>query len=219
MRSLPAILLAALTALVIAVSAFLTASHFGMRDWPTPPMPDTATRLITPTEAAGRAGDDVSDDDPIVLETNAGAGAGEAPRVERRTRRGASRSPQAARRGNVRRGQRSGRRPGDRRASDRRADDGRQTPEAADDSAAASGPEPATPEPAPAAPATGTGDQAQARPDDTASPSTQPPPTLEPIVPGVPAAGDGNGQGDSPATDQRPGRGRGAIRDLLEELP
>ena len=57
MRTLPVILLAALTALVIAVSAVLTASHFGMRDWPTPPMPDTATRLITPTEAAGRTSD------------------------------------------------------------------------------------------------------------------------------------------------------------------
>jgi hypothetical protein len=40
-------------------------------------------------------------------------------------------------------------------------------------------------------------------------------------VPDVPAAEDGDeaGQADAPATGQGPGRRRGAIRDLLDELP
>ena len=54
MRTLPAILLAAFTALVILASAILT-TQFGTHDWPTPPTPDTASRLVTPTEGAARA--------------------------------------------------------------------------------------------------------------------------------------------------------------------
>src|SRR5215211_316219 len=94
MRSLPAILLALLTAVVIGVSALATMAHFGVRDWPTPPMPDTATRLITRTEAT----DHKVKDQPAVGDTGAGTShrgqrrghqrrAGKA----RRTRGGASR--------------------------------------------------------------------------------------------------------------------------------
>lgn len=215
MRSLPAILLAALTTLVIALSAFVTTSHFGMRDWPTPPMPDTATRLITPTEGAGRAGDDVSDDAPIVLETPVDAGSGEPRRAERPTPRGASREPRATPRGSVRRGERSGRRSNARRESGRRDGERRESPERDDDSVTAPEPDPSTPEPAPAAPASGAGEGAQARPDESASPSTQAPPTLEPIVPDLPPAEDVQ----SPVTDSGRKRGRGTAGDLLHALP
>ena len=61
MRTRLAILLAAVVATTIAASALMT-SQLGMRDWPTAPSPDTATRLITPSEAAGRAADATSSD-------------------------------------------------------------------------------------------------------------------------------------------------------------
>src|SRR4051812_3405465 len=54
MRTLPAILLVAFVALLILASAALT-TQFGVHDWPAPPSPDTATRPVTPTEAAGKA--------------------------------------------------------------------------------------------------------------------------------------------------------------------
>src|SRR3954452_3667886 len=100
MRSLPAILLAFLTVVAIAVSAVLTASHFGMRDWPTPPMPDTATRLITPTAKARERLTKGSDAQEVTI----GGDAGAAARPERAaaapaTRRAESSSRRSARRG------------------------------------------------------------------------------------------------------------------------
>src|SRR5215208_3574633 len=126
MRSLPAILLAALTAVVIAVSALLTVSHFGMRDWPTPPMPDTATRLITPTEAATKARERLSKGDDAAEVTIAGDAGAEARRSERpaagsTSRRAATRSGRSG----SRRTARGRRRSGERRSGNRghRGDD------------------------------------------------------------------------------------------------
>jgi hypothetical protein len=182
MRSLPVILLAALTAVVIAVSAFLTASHFGMRDWPTPPMPDTATRLITPTEAAGRAGDRADGDGPGA-EITADAGAStDARRVERSARGGASRGSADTRQRARRQGTTSRRSRGERRSGTRneqRGDEGGTT----DNEAATEAPAPQTTEAAPVPPApTGTtGGESQARPEETSLPATRPPVRHEPI--------------------------------------
>ena len=57
MRTRLAILLIVTIALVIGASVLMT-SHFGMRQWPTAPTPETATRVITPSETAGRAATD-----------------------------------------------------------------------------------------------------------------------------------------------------------------
>src|SRR5215211_1630770 len=85
MRSLPAILLALLTAVVIGVSALATMAHFGVRDWPTPPMPDTATRLITRTEATDhKVKDQPAGGDPIDVEVVVDTGAGTSHRGQRR---------------------------------------------------------------------------------------------------------------------------------------
>src|SRR4051812_2720741 len=122
MRSYPAILLAALTVVVIAVSVVLTASHFGMRDWPTPPMPDTATRLITPTEAATKARERLSKgDDPaeVTIAGDAGTDARHSERsaAERSTRRAGT----GSRRPPSRRGAHSGRRAGEHRPGEHRS--------------------------------------------------------------------------------------------------
>lgn len=55
MRVLPVIFIGTVVALGVA-TAMIVSGHFGTRDWPTPPVPDTASRLVTPTEAAGRLG-------------------------------------------------------------------------------------------------------------------------------------------------------------------
>ena len=57
MRTRLALLLIATIALGIGASALMK-SQFGMRQWPTAPTPETATRVITPSEAAGRAATD-----------------------------------------------------------------------------------------------------------------------------------------------------------------
>src|SRR3954471_2075448 len=93
MRSYPAILLAALTVVVIAVSVVLTASHFGMRDWPTPPMPDTATRLITPTEAAAKARERLSKGDDPAEVTIAGDAGADTHRAKRPAAHASTRPP------------------------------------------------------------------------------------------------------------------------------
>jgi hypothetical protein len=211
MRSLPAILLAALTVVVIAISAFLTASHFGMRDWPTPPMPDTATRLITPTEAAERMRERLSKgDDPVEVKIAVDAGS-DARRTERPQHRGTgSRTGHRTRRPATRRGDRSGRRSGHRSSSGPRSGaNANPAPPAADDATGTPADQQPAPQPAPAEPSTG--EQAQARPDDSVMPTLATPtgPTLEPVVPQLPAGGEGDGSG------QR----RGPVRDLVSALP
>lgn len=62
MRTRLAILLALTVALAIGASALLT-SQVGVMEWPSAPAPDTATRLITPSEAAGRVTERASDGD------------------------------------------------------------------------------------------------------------------------------------------------------------
>jgi hypothetical protein len=229
MRSLPAILLAALTALVIALTALLTASHFGMRDWPTPPMPDTATRLITPTEAAGRARERVSSGDDAVEVKIAGDAGADARRTERRHRTGGTRHrADRKRRGASRRGERTGR--GSSRHEGNRHSNGRRS---GNDQAPRTD-EPGTggtPSPQPA-PAPNSGEQSQARPDQTTAPSTGQGPALDPILPDLPIGGDGEGADDDdgghhPAAGDdgagnpglRPGPDRrGPVGNLLDRL-
>jgi hypothetical protein len=223
MRSFPAILLAALTVVVIGASALLTASHFGMRDWPTPPMPDTATRLITPTEAATKARERLSKGDDPAEVTIAGDAGAQARRSERPATGATSR--RAATR--TRRGARNGRHSGERR-SGHHGDGRHQTPPAqsGDDAGTAPPSTPAATQPAPAAPVTqaAAGEQTQARPDDTATPPATEPaipaPSLPPIVPPLPTTPAPSG--DDGSGDDSPGRGhgrrRGPIRNLLDHL-
>jgi hypothetical protein len=183
MRSLPVIFLAVLTAAVIGVSAFLTASHFGMRDWPNPPMPDTATRLITPTEAAGRTSDR-GGDDGVDLEVIVDSGAGENRRAGRRTRNARTSTRRAARRERSRaRG--SGSTSGERRSGNRRDDDRRSTSDADDAAAEITAPTTGSTTPSPEA-STSAPEASQARTDEPATPVTEPPITLEPIVRDLP---------------------------------
>jgi len=208
MRTLPAILLAALTAVAIAVSAFVTASHFGMRDWPTPPMPDTATRLITPTEAAAKArerlskGDDASE---VTIAGDAGATThrAERPAAQRSTHRAGTRSHRAA----PQRRSSTGRPSGERRSGNRNhGGDDASTP-AGDDAATPAPSQPAAPPAGPSAPVAeaSSGDQAQARPGDSATQPVVPAPSLPPVVPQLPTA-------------PTPSSGHGPIRDLLGHL-
>jgi hypothetical protein len=230
MRSLPAILLAALTALVIAASAFLTASHFGMRDWPTPPMPDTATRLITPTEAIERTRDHLSSSDvELELEVAAQAG-GDSRRGVRPARRAATRrSANRSRRGSSRRGDRGGRRSGNPRSDDRRSGGrragGRRGADDADTPAQTDGgtgtPATAGPETTPATPAppVSSGEQSQARPDEpVAQPPAAPAPTPAPapVIPELLTGSDDPGAADD--SDGAPGPRRGPIQNLLDQL-
>src|SRR5215217_1415904 len=195
MRSLPAILLATLTAVVIAVSAFLTASHFGMRDWPTPPMPDTATRLITPTEAAERARERLSKGgDPVDVKIAVDAGS-DAHRTERPEHRaGTSRGGHRGGRSATRRGERSGRRSGRRSSGGRRSQGNAHPASPAGDDAA---PTPAEQQPAPQA---------------TPAPTTPSTPSLDPVVPQLPTGGADDDEGDR-------GRRLGPVRQLLDALP
>jgi len=214
MRSLPAILLATLTAVVIAVSAFLTASHFGMRDWPTPPMPDTATRLITPTEAAERARERLSKGgDPVDVKIAVDAGS-DAHRTERPEHRaGTSRRGHRGGRSATRRGERSGRRSG-RRSSGGRRSQGNANPAtpAGDDATATPAEQQPAPHATPAEPSTG--EQAQARSDETAAPAPTTPstPSLDPVVPQLSTGGAHDDEGDR-------GRRLGPVRQLLDALP
>ena len=61
MRTRLTILLALTVALAIGASALMT-SQLGIHEWPTAPAPDTATRLITPSEAVGRVTDRAAGD-------------------------------------------------------------------------------------------------------------------------------------------------------------
>src|SRR3954451_4716529 len=154
MRSFPAILLAALTVVVITVSVVLTASHFGMRDWPTPPMPDTAKRLITPTEAAAKRERLSKGDDPAEVTIAGDAGADShrvtRPTAQGSTRRAGTRSHRAA----SRRGDRSG----ERRSGNRHSGGDQTTAQPGDDTAATPAPsQPATPPAGPSAPVTEAG--------------------------------------------------------------
>jgi hypothetical protein len=225
MRSLPGILLTALTVVAITVSAFLTASHFGMRDWPTPPMPDTASRLITPTEAGERLS---YGEDPIEAKV-AGEAGEDARRSERRTRGNGARRTDRVRRGSSRHGDRSGRRSTDRNSANRNAgsrnSDGRNSEPSAPAEDEASTPatdQPTAPQPAPATPVTeaSSGEQSQARPGTTVTPPAVPAPSLDPVVPDPPTGGDDGASSTDGGQGERPGRGRGrgAVRNLLGAL-
>ena len=226
MRSFPAILLAALTVVAIAVSALLTASHFGMRDWPTPPMPDTATRLITPTEAVTKARERLSKGDDPAEVTIAGDAGAETRRSERSAAQGTShRGAKRSRRSGSRRGASSGRRSGESRSGDRANHGGGDTPAPSADAGTTAPTQPA-PQAAPAAPVTqaGSGEQSQARPDEFATPPATEPaipaPSLPPVDPQLPTAPAPSGEDGS--GDDSPGRGngrrRGPVRNLLGHL-
>jgi hypothetical protein len=230
MRSLPAIFLAVLTAVVTGVSAFLTASHFGPRDWPNPPMPDTASRLITPTEAAGRTSDRGGDDGEILdVKVAADSLAGEARKADRRDR-GARTSTRRGSRRSERRSRRSGNRRGERRAGNRGGDDRRPSNDAAPvTTPPANGGSDSTGTPGGVVPSPV--EQTQARSPEPVAPVTEPPVTAEPIAPNVPSgeSADDDDSTDESAGDRddRPGRGRGRDRgrrggllgNLLSQLP
>jgi hypothetical protein len=209
MRIRAALLLTAFAILVVAASVIVS-SHFGMRDWPTPPLPDTATRLITPTEAAGRISDRSAGDDDGSARRIAAAGTPRAGRVERRGRGARRRKAADARRGTVRTGDRGGRR------GSAHTPAVETTPpastEGTDESQAPV--EPTTPPttPAPAAPVVeaGSGDGTQARPQDHAPPLPAVPVAPDPTPAPVPTpSGDGDGHG----------HGRGPLHALLDVLP
>jgi hypothetical protein len=206
MRTLPAILLAALVALVIIASAVLT-TQFGMRDWPTPPMPDTATRLVTPTEAAGRATEKVTrhkqDTDDETGPTAYSGGGSRAPKVRQGDRR-----PTGERRaGRTRRSASSaGERP--QTPAPSIGTESEQTDEGTD---AAPAPVPAAPAPVTDGPPVvdGPGQDAQARPQDE---PVEPAP-VEPIAP------DAGGDDDADTSgDDEPGQRHGPIRNAVENL-
>jgi hypothetical protein len=215
MRSLHAILLAALTIVVIAVSVILTASHFGMRNWPTPPMPDTATRLITPTEGAAKVRQRMSDGrDPVEVQVAADAGA-DVRRDERTARPGTSRRAESGRRSPTRRSTRTGR-----RSRTSRGDNAGPGSSGGTGTGAATPAQPAAPEStpdtpaAPAAPVTeaGSGDQSQARPDQTPPATSTPAPPLVPLVPVAPVAPQlppTSGHDDTPQDPSSDGPGHG----------
>jgi hypothetical protein len=228
MRSLPAILLATLTALVIAVSVVVTVSHFGMRDWPTPPMPDTATRLITPTEAAEHVRQRMSDaDDPVEVKPVGDADSAAPPpeRSERLRARTSARSGGThVRRGAARRGSRSGAR---RRAGSnptppaQTSQDDPTTPAPADGAAA-----PQAPAPQPVTQAS-SGDQAQARQDDSpaSSPAPSPDPApvtppalpIDPVVPDLPVDDGGDDEDQDHGREHGHGHGHAPVRNLLDQ--
>jgi hypothetical protein len=197
MRTRLAILLALTLALAIGASALLT-SQVGMTEWPAAPAPDTATRLITPTEAAGRATDRASDGDRD--EPAQRAQRDDADRAAGDTGTAASpTTPVATER---------------RRASTRRAE------EPAEDAAATPAEpvdEPSEPE-APAVPATVTPapvDDQHTRQDEIV------PATPEAAAPQPDLTG-GDATTGAPATsspDDDDGRRRHPLRDLLDPLP
>jgi len=209
MRTLPALLLAAFVTLVIVASATL-ATQFGGADWPTPPTPDTATRLITPTEAAGRATDDVTSYErgrkstgPIADRTTRRESRS---RSERRGGRGTAARP----RGNVRREggsaprQRTPRE--DNRSSSPEADEPTQTEESTETAPAPQAPAaPVDPIP-PVAGVEPDGNDSQARPQDP------------PAVPSAPAPPAGDEDSGDDGEGDEPSRHRGPIRHLLDHL-
>jgi hypothetical protein len=214
MRTRAALLLTAFAILVVAASVIVS-SHFGTRDWPTPPLPDTATRLITPTEAAGRISDRSAGDDHGSARRIAAAGTPRAGRAERSSRGAQRRKAPDTRRGTARTGDRGGRR------GSAHAPAVVTTPPAStegpDDSQTPAVPTAPATTPAPAAPVVeaGSGDSTQARPQDPAS--------SLPAVPAVPVAPDPtpvpapapSGHGDGGGH----GHGRGPLHALLEVLP
>lgn len=200
MRTLPAILLAALTALVILASAVLT-TQFGMRDWPTPPLPDTATRLVTPAEAAGRATSKLSEGDASGGAAGPRIAATTAPAAERpRVRRSVAPGPAPAR---ARRGSSPERRPAGPRAPTAPRPDEGAPPQTDQGTAPAPAPAPAAPAPVGDGDAPvigdGSGDDSQARPHDDAAPDGSAPP--------VPAE-----------DDDTPGDSRGPVRHVLQDV-
>lgn len=197
MRTRLAILLALTLALAIGASALLT-SQVGVTEWPSAPAPDTATRLITPTEAAGRATERASDDDRD--EPAQRAQRDDADRAADDTGTAAPTTPVATER----------RRAPSRGADEPAEDDAPATPEEPAE-------EPSEPE-APAVPATAT-----PAPDDDQHTRLG---DIVPVTPDAAAPQPDLTGGDpttgAPATSPRDddgGRRRHRLRDLLDPLP
>lgn len=202
MRVRAALLVTAFAILVVVASVTVT-SHLGVRDWPTPPMPDTATRLITPTEVAGRGRDRVADKgDERSVRTVAAAVAVPAARPERVSREGGSQP--AHTRPAVRTRRTSVRRPAALNNGRRHTSSAPATPQpvSSTDRGSRTQSTPA-PDPAPAAPVAqanaGSGDGSQARPQDVVPQAAAPAVPAVP-VPAVPTAsaltGDSGHDGD-----------------------
>jgi hypothetical protein len=195
MRTRLAILLAAVVAFTLVASALMT-SQLGMRDWPTAPTPDTATRLITPSEAAGRTADASSSDsgDDTAAES---AQRVDADRADGR--------PGAKRRATtpVRTHDRE-RRP----ATDRTdTDEAPEAEPAVTEPDAPSAPA-ATPATGPAVPAPSDDGQHTRDDEQSTAPGVPSAPTLVPNPPSIQNS-------DEPPTDDRR---RGPLRDLLDPL-
>jgi hypothetical protein len=205
MRALPAIFVTALVALVVGAT-LLVANHFGDHHWPTAPSPSTVTRLVTPTEAAGRFGERIiarrSVERPASSDRADSATAAPQPRpLTRRATHRPDPAPIVRHPHGGGRGGRDGR-------------DGSPAPDPATQPVAtaqpdqpqatqASTPPPATQQAGAAAP-----EQDHARVDDVVPNPvvTQPPPPV--VAPDPPA---------DPATAPRPGRG-GLLHGLLNTL-
>jgi hypothetical protein len=224
MRTRAALLLAAFAILVLVTSAIVT-SHFGMRDWPTPPLPDTATRLISPTEAVGRLSDRATGDDDGSARPTADAGTAPAGRFEHRAGVPQRRSRATADRGGSSRRGHSGTRRGTRHGAGGGTPTGGSTPAPGPSSGDAAGTpatttpaEPTTTAPAPTAPLVeaGAGDPTQARPQ---GPDPQVPVPPVPSVPSVPGGtGDGSGDGHGGGASSGHGHRHGPIHTLLDAL-
>ena len=205
MRTRLAILLALVVALAIGASALLT-SQIGVTEWPAAPAPDTASRLITPSEAAGRVADSKTDEADRPAE-----------RAERRDADRAANGSDAGQNGTtpVSNERRSTRRSGDRDSERRNGGNDAVADTPASDPADAPAPQqPSTPaaEPITTAPANAPegqhsrDDEVPATPDVVTLPPSLTPPAPTPTV---------------PDDDERPnhgGRRRGPLRNLLGAL-
>lgn len=214
MRTRAALLIAAFAILVVGASAIVT-SHLGGQDWPTPPMPDTATRLITPTEAASSLTDESpAGDDGSSVQRTAHRGGRRHGTLERR--------PRGERPGRAHgTAQRSGRRSGAHRAGPNRgrgtgapAPAPQPTPSPPADPDVPDESTPVQVDPAPAAPVAGAGadDSSQARPD-AGVPVPAPGDEVIVIVPDA-------GSDAAPRTGKHGGStGQGAVEDRVGRLP
>jgi hypothetical protein len=198
-----------------------------MRDWPTPPLPDTATRLITPTEAVGRLSDRATGDDDGSANQAVGVGTPRTAPVVGANRGAQRRSAAAVRHGKARSGGHNG--------------TGGRTPATTPTPAPATGggnagsapaatapATPAAPSPAPIAPVIEAGSAAptQARPQDGTPQVSVPQVPASPVqVPSVPALSQspvtGTDDGSSDGNGRRSGHGhrRGPVATLLDALP
>jgi hypothetical protein len=219
MRTRATLLIAAFTILVVVTSALVT-SHFGTHDWPTPPMPDTATRLITPTEAAGRVSDrGASGNDGSVPPSAAAVGSARGGRAERGGQSRRTRTDPSTRRGTSRRSGQSGHGGSRRHRGGDRSTAGGSTTHATpghrtDDGSSPAHTAPSIPSTAPSSPAieAGAAGETQARSQDPAP--TPPDESTGSDAGGSTAWGTGSDTGHG-----RHGGHSGPISTLLDTLP